>query len=368
MKILFFFVHPSKFYLFRHTIHYLQTNGHRVDVAIITKDVLETLVQQEGWKYKNIARQGRRKERMPSIAKTVLQALHTSRKLMRMTKKASYDLFVTDDLLVVPGKIRKVPTLYFQDTDVEVVPESSVLLELATHAVSPQYTELGRYNMKKISYAGYHELAYLHPDYFQPDRAVVDKFHDPEIPYSIIRLVSLTATHDRHKRGLSNEQVQRLINLLERHGKVYISAERRLPKRFEHYRLPIEPSNIHHALAFAELLVCDSQTMTTEAAILGTPAIRCNDFVGRIRSMERLEHEYDLTYGYSPDHFEDMIQRLESLLNLSDRKQLWLERRERLLNDTEDVNRFIIKTIEKFQDSPNVRHSAVVQSCTHRSA
>jgi predicted glycosyltransferase len=42
----------------------------------------------------------------------------------------------------------------------------------------------------------------------------------------------------------------------------------------------VHPARLHDALAGADLLVADTQTMVTEAALLGTPAIRSNSFVG----------------------------------------------------------------------------------------
>ena len=36
----------------------------------------------------------------------------------------------------------------------------------------------------------------------------------------------------------------------------------------------IDPSDMHHALAFASLYIGDTQTMAAEAAVLGTPSIR----------------------------------------------------------------------------------------------
>ena len=54
------------------------------------------------------------------------------------------------------------------------------------------------------SYAGYHELAYLHPNRFRPDPAALDAFGvSPDEPYSIVRFVSWQAVHDRRERGLS---------------------------------------------------------------------------------------------------------------------------------------------------------------------
>ena len=55
-----------------------------------------------------------------------------------------------------------------------------------------------------------------------------------------------------------------------------------LTEDLKEYRLSIDPKDIHHILFFADIFISDSQTMTAEAAVLGTPSIRYNDFVGRL--------------------------------------------------------------------------------------
>ncbi len=54
MRILFYFVHPAKYHLFKHAIYALKAEGHIIDIAITTKDVLEDLVRTKGWEYTNI--------------------------------------------------------------------------------------------------------------------------------------------------------------------------------------------------------------------------------------------------------------------------------------------------------------------------
>ena len=54
---------------------------------------------------------------------------------------------------------------------------------------------------------------------------------------------------------------------------------------------------MHHALYFAEMFIGDSQTMTAEAAVLGTPALRLNNFVGKLGYLNELERKFNLTYG-----------------------------------------------------------------------
>ena len=80
-----------------------------------------------------------------------------------------------------------------------------------------------------------------------------------------------------------------------------------------HVQLKISPEKIHHLLYFATMFVGDSQTMTSEAAVLGTPAIRCNSFVGRISYLEEEEHKYGLTFGFTPDKFDNLIIKIKEL-------------------------------------------------------
>ena len=99
------------------------------------------------------------------------------------------------------------------------------------------------------------------------------------------------------------------------------------------------------------MLVGDSQTRTSEAAVLGTPAIRCNTFVGRIHYLEEEEHKYGLTYGFRPDHSEEMFQKIEELLSMPDLKEEWQRRRQKMLSEKIDYASFLTCFIENYPDS-----------------
>ena len=89
------------------------------------------------------------------------------------------------------------------------------------------------------SYAGYHELAYLHPNRFNPDPAVLADFGvSPDEPYSIVRFVSWQAVHDRQERGLSAKQKRHLVEVLQRRGRVLISSEAPLTRGPRRPRCP----------------------------------------------------------------------------------------------------------------------------------
>jgi predicted glycosyltransferase len=346
MKFLFFFVHPSKYYLFRNTITRLKAEGHQVDVAIVSKDVLEELLIQGGIEFKNIFPEGRRISGLPILLGTAINFLRTIWRLLKLIRGRKYDLFITDDVLTIVGWLTGVPSLMFTDDDLSVVPETSLLLATTTKVIAPEVTDLGRFSGKKIPLRGFKEMAYLTAEYFSPSETVMLKFNPDRRPYAIIRLVSLTASHDAGREGLGDARLMRLIGLLERRMKVFITSERELPASVECYRLSLPVNEIAHALYFADLFVGDSQTMTSEAAILGTPAVRYNDFVGRIRSMEVKETKYGLTLGFKTSQFEEMIAAVESLLQQPDLKKEWQAKAQRLAQDCEDVNEAIYRSVK----------------------
>ena len=349
-RFLFFFVHPSKFHVFKNTINHLKSKGHQVDILITSKDVLEELVKKEGWEYTNIFPEGRKFKNISPYISAGVNFFRTIFRLLKYCKGKKYDLFITDDLLVYVGKLKKVPTIAFTDDDIAIVKQFSIILKFADYILAPVITNLGRFNEKKIAFNGYKELAYLHPNQFTPDLELVRKII-PEKNYFILRLVSLTAYHDVGKSGITKEKAKQLICLLENYGKVYISAERKLDKELEKYRLNIEPHQLKDVLAQAKVYVGDSQTMSSEAAILGVPSFRFNDFVGKIGVMDEKDDVYKLSKSYKTSEFPLLLKDLEiSLIGDSFSLQI-KENQKRMLSEKVDLTSFMIWLLENFPDS-----------------
>lgn len=348
MKYLFFFVHPSKFHVFRTTINELKKRGHNVEVLITSKDVLEELVNSEGWEYTNIFPEGRKINGLPPYLSSAINTFRTIYRLFKYTKKRKYDLFITDDLLVYLGKLKGVPTIVFTDDDLSVTRQFALILSPSTKILAPDITDLQKFNSKKIGFPGYKELAYLHPNVFSPDKKHLYFLDSPEQKFFILRLVSLKSYHDVGKKGLSDTQVRELISILESKGRVFISTERPLPAFLKKYKIIINPKHILHALAFAELFIGDSQTMTSEAAVLGTPTIRCNDFVGKINVMEEKETKFGLSFNYSPSDFDSMIEKVKELLEDETSKVRFKKKRDLMLSEKIDLSAFLIWLFENF--------------------
>jgi uncharacterized protein len=343
---LFFFVHPSKYYLFRNTVNTLKAQGHIVDIIIVTKDILEDLIKKEGWEYTNIFPEGRRsksKKAFSIIWKTGINFFRTVYRLYKYCYGKKFDLFITDDCLTVIGWLKRVKCIMYIDDDINAVPENKLLYLFAYKIISPTNTNLGKFNSKKIPVKSYKELASLHPDYFTPDINIVKSFNPELDPYVIIRLVALTASHDRNKKGINDKQLLQLIDLLKAKYKIFISSEKALMPDFEEYQLRVRPEEIAHVLYYSEMYIGDSQTMSSEAALLGIPAIRCNDFVGKITVMDEKEYLYGILRNFKPSEFDRLYETVKIFINTEGLKQDWKVKRDKMLKEMEDINIFLIK-------------------------
>ncbi len=84
--------------------------------------------------------------------------------------------------------------------------------------LSPQslQVDLGK---KHIRYNGFHELAYLHPERFNPDISVLNELNVKEKEkFVIMRFVSWNATHDFRQSGLSLKQKSELIEEISKYA------------------------------------------------------------------------------------------------------------------------------------------------------
>jgi predicted glycosyltransferase len=269
--------------------------------------------------------------------------------LSRIVKKERPDALIGSAVeLAVLGKRHRIPSYIFFEDDFEIAPTFAYIAgPLATHLVCPDCCSAWKWNYKKVGYESYHELAYLHPDVFTPDPGKVKDIFIPGQKNFILRFAQLNAYHDKGKSGITTDIAQRLIDLLSKHGRVFISSERQLEPQFEKYRMNIPALDMHHALAKADLYIGDSQTMAAEAAVLGTPSLRFNDFVGRLSYLEELEKRFSLTYGIRTHEPEKLFAKVEEFLQTPDLKKEWGARRSKMLSEKVNLTLFIVWLISQ---------------------
>jgi predicted glycosyltransferase len=248
----------------------------------------------------------------------------------------------------------------FEDDLILFPKYSNFLVPFLNYQICPISCNAAKWNnhQKTIKYNAYQELAYLRPSHFTPDVEKIKNIFDLNQKNFFIRFAKLNAWHDEKKTGITDELAGRIISLLEKHGKVHISSERDLPPQFEKYRVKIKASNILHVLYYADLYIGDSQTMTAEAAVLGTPALRFNDFVGKLGYLEELEHKYDLTYGIPTDKPEQLYNKITELMIHDNLKEEWKLKREKMLSQTIDTTKFLVWFFENYPQSADTMKSS----------
>jgi predicted glycosyltransferase len=233
----------------------------------------------------------------------------------------------------------------FYDTEIARL-TNGVVYPLADYVCTPDCYQLPVHG-NHITYPGYHELAYLHPNRFTPNPDVVRKAGlDPTSRFFVVRFVSYKSSHDFGTTGLRDEQKIRLVQSLTQHGRVYVSSEGPLPPPLEEHRLRITVSDIHHVLAHARLLVGESATMASEAAVLGVPAIYISP-LGRGYTDEE-EERYQLVRNFTgPRFYEDWVSAAVAMAKDENEPARAAAARARMLSEKVDVTGWIAEFFER---------------------
>jgi predicted glycosyltransferase len=287
-----------------------------------------------------------------SLVGKALTVLRQDCRILQFVRKHHIDLGLSSGLVLSQvSQLTKMRSFVFDDDDDAAEP-LSVKYEHPLSDVVFTPDCIRRKTPHDVYYRGTHELAYLHPNRFSPDPSVLHHAGLAEGErFFIMRFVALKGHHDVGQQGLTLEQKRTLVELLKSHGRVIITSERAVEPEFEPYRLPVPPEEIHSLMAYSSMFVGDSQTMTSEAAILGVPALKCNTFAGRLSVPNMLEQRFGLCYAYQPTQFDDMYRHIEQLLalNRDDLKAEWQAKRQRLLNEMIDPTSFFVDYIEHYE-------------------
>ena len=277
---------------------------------------------------------------------------------MLLVRRFKPDIMIGTDVAITHvGKFFKIPSLVFNEDDFNINKLfCHFSYPFASNIISPEVCNVSKSIYKKVSYKGYQKLAYLHPNRFKPDPSVLDKFNREKVPYYLIRLVSFTAVHDVEKKhgGFTLNILLKVIKKLETKGIVFISSEEILSDQLEKYKLQIDIAKIHHVMYYSSIFISDSQSMSVEAAMLGTPSIRFNSFVGKISVLEELEYKYKLTFGISNKEPEILLTKVEELLNTPNLKEEFQERRLKMLSEKIDVSAFMVWFVENYPQSVKI--------------
>jgi predicted glycosyltransferase len=253
------------------------------------------------------------------------------------------------------ARLLKVPDITFNDAEGTIDAERYAMLKLTYEFTDVFVTpssfkqELGSKHLKVESYK---ELAYLHPHYYTPDPSVFDllgisKSHD----YSVLRFNAFDCSNDLGVRGLTDTDKIALVKELSDYGAVFVSSECGVPEPLRDYVLNVPKRRIHDVLSYASLFITDTHSMATEAALLGTPTIRSNAFVGEcdVGALIELEREFKLLFNLRTA--SEVRAKAVQLIKDPHTKEDWQKKRGRLLEGTLDMTALMVSLIEAFPAS-----------------
>ncbi len=351
-NILIYIGHPAQYHFFKNTIKNLLKNGYKIRVLIKTKDILELLLKQDGQDYVNIQEKVRHNSKLGILIASFKRTWH----VLNEAKRFKADILIgTDSSIAQAGWLLRKTAITTLEDDVDIIMNLARLTyPFTTDILVPSVCKVGKWESKKIGYSGYMKLAYLHPNCFTPDSNITRKYHIGD-KYIMIRLAKLSAHHDAGIKGLTIGLVESIIKIAEEYGyQVYISSESIINERLEKYQLQIRHTDIHHVMAFASMLVSDSQSMSVEASILGVPNLRFSDFSGRISVLEELENVYGLTKGFKTNESEYLIMEVKRLLSTPDLISTFQIKRQQMLQEKIDVSAFLTWFIENYPESKHI--------------
>ncbi len=221
-----------------------------------------------------------------------------------------------------------------------------ILLTNAMISPSSFRQSLGRKHIKVDSYK---EMAYLHPNYYRPDDSIYELLGIPKSQdYILLRFNAFDAVHDLGVNGFSMDDKVRLVRDLEKYARVFISSEMAVPEEIKANIMTVPKNRIHDVIYFAKLLVTDTQTMATEGALLGTPTVRCNSFVGPkdMGNFVDLEKKHGLIFNIN-----DRTKAIDKAVELVQRKDLaaaWQQKMNSFMSSSIDINNFMTWFIENY--------------------
>ncbi len=343
MRVAFFINTPAQAHTWRYIIENLIKDGFQVKILARDYDSAPVLLDKYGFDYDIYIDPG--KYRYLRSLQILPHVWYGYRLAIRFKPHIIVGFGVIEALT---SFFLRRPCLIF--TDSEPVPAQNYLNKLFSSVILTPDSFKGDFGDKHIRIPGYKELAYLYPNYFQPDPSVINELGlDNQEKYVILCFNAFDAVHDIGRHGFSLSDKYKLVRELEKYARVFIRSEKELPDDLAAYNLPISFERIHHALYYAQLLVCDTGTMATEAAILGTPGIACFSSVNRFGNFIELEQKYGLIYNYrEPDK---AIKKAVELIQRPGLKEEWQQKREVLLQDKIDMTAFMVWFIENYPES-----------------
>ena len=339
--------HPAHVHYYKNFAKMVTNKGSQVLFTCRDKEVTISLLEHYGFQYINFGRNYKSK------SGKIFGLFVFTMKLLWVSLKFRPDMYLNASIYsAFIAWLSRKPHISLEDTfNMEQV---NLYLPFTSCVLTGDYEHpsLGR---KEVKYSGYQELLYLHPNNFKLDQSIFEELGvEYDTSYVIIRFVSWTASHDYGHKGISESNKLIMVQKLSKYSRVFITSEKSLSADLEPYRINIQPHRMHHALAYASLVIGESFTMLAEAAVLGVPAILMHDTTSYY--LQELNKKYGLAFIFTESE-EDQKLAVEKAIEILEKKNeenVWQVQRQKMLADKIDVSAFLVWFVENYPKSPQI--------------
>jgi len=340
--------HPAHIHLFKNVLWQLEKDGHRYLVTTRAREVTLDLLRKYGMEHVSFG------PRYTNILSKAFGMFKFDAKMLSVAQRFKADIFLSHGSMYAAhaASLLNKPHISTEDTGNM---EQICLYKPFTKAILTSKCFDRDLGSRQIMYDGYHELAYLRPNYFRPNPDVLKRLGlRAGERFVILRFVSWRASHDLAHAGISHENKLRAAREFSKFARVCVSSETRLDQDLALYQISLAPEMMHDALHYAALVYGESGTMASESAVLGTPAIFL-DNVGRYYTREQ-EEKYGLVYNYTESLFdqERSIQKGVEILRKKGIKREFAAKRNCMLKEKIDVTAFLKWFIENYPSSHEI--------------
>ncbi|RJS80166.1 DUF354 domain-containing protein [Methanophagales archaeon] len=341
MRILVDMGHPTDVNLFRNVIKELERRGHEVKITAADKENTAMILEGYGFDYE-LRRHYKR------LASKAVGVFINDIWLYKIARKFKPDIFISPGSPYAAQVSKLLGRAHIAFTNTERAKLAIRLMLPFTDVVCTPSCFRRDLGPKQVRFNSYYELAYLHPNYFKPDLAVLEKLNiDRNERYILLRFSALTSHHDIGVRGFgfkTRNEVQTFIKEIENYGQVFLTSEIKLGEEFERYKVRVPTTDFHSFVYFATMYIGEGAKTASEAAVLGVPSI----YVSTTRRgyLDELEERYDLAYTFK--NREDAFEKAIELLEDRNVKKEWQGKREKMLSEKIDTTKFMVEFIEDF--------------------
>lgn len=338
MRLLIETHHPAHIHFFKYAIGEWLRRGDEVLVLGRDRDVMKQLLAAYSTIPSVIATQIGKNNQFPlreMLERQIAVAKHITQ-------------FRPDVMLSLMGSYAQsaalfaVPNVIFTDSEFQHT-NHRIAHPFADRIYTPRcFTkDLGK---KQRRYDGYHELAFLHPNRYTPNREVLNDLGGVSPgEYLIVRVSAWDTLHDVGQQGFGSAFDEFMEAALKRY-KVFVVPERGLlAERWQEHRLHLSPERFHDALAFARFVVTEGASTAAEAACLGVPSLYLNTTSRGY--LDEMQQRYGLVMCHS--HARAALKTLQNWLFTPPDLGQCLRAKDALVKEHIDVTSYVIDEIDR---------------------